>query len=78
MNEVERFTGTGYLPLSGGTLSGPLTAQAPVDLADQVVSQSGTTLAINRALGEVVQVVLSSSITTITVTGWPLAGILAR
>ena len=78
MNEVERFTGVGYLSLTGGTLSGPLIANAPIDNKSQVVSQSGATLAINRALGEYCTLAMSSSITTMTATGWPTSGTRGR
>lgn len=78
MNEVERLTGAGYLSLTGGVLSGPLTVNAPLDSKSQVVSQSGTTLAINRALGDYCTLAMSAAITTMTVTGWPAAGTRGR
>jgi hypothetical protein len=78
MIETDRFTGSGYLPLTGGTLSGSVIANAPIDSKSQVVSQSGSTLAINRALGEYCTVAMSASITTMTVTGWPASGTRGR
>ena len=57
-----------YLSMAGGTVTGP------IDLKNQAVTQSGAALSINRAVAENVSVTLTGNITSIAVTGWPIAG----
>lgn len=65
---------------SGGELSGfltvdrTLTVRGPADLAVQTLVQSGTTLTIDRALGENCRLDMASSITAVAVINWPSAG----
>ena len=63
-----------YLPLAGGTLTGSLGVQGPVDLRVGTLTQSGASLAINSATNENWTLSLSASITSISITGWPSAG----
>lgn len=57
----------GYLSLGGGIVSGP------VDLKAQAVTAAAST-AINRALGENVDLTLGVTVTAMTISGWPPAG----
>ena len=56
-----------YLPLTGGSVTGP------VDLKAQSVTAAATT-AISRSAGENVVLALAATITTFTVSGWPASG----
>jgi hypothetical protein len=59
----------GYLPLTGGVVTGP------VDLQVQTVAASAGVLSINRNLGENVSVPqLFASITLVSIVGWPPPG----
>ena len=64
--------------LPTGGLSGGVVVEGPVDLLAQTVTQSGGSIAINRALGEVVRVSLTANVTAITVTNWPASGNLGK
>lgn len=72
------FVATSFLPLSGGTLTGGLVVQAPVDLKVQTVTQSGANLAINRSLGENCTLSVTASITAVTVSNWPASGVTGK
>jgi hypothetical protein len=66
------FSYGSFLPLGGGAVAGP------VDLIAQPLTQTGGSLAIDRAQGEVARVSLTANITAITVTHWPPSGVLGK
>lgn len=56
-------------------ISGAVADSQLLQIKRQTVSQSGGTLTINRALGEIVKVTLTANVTSIVVNNWPVSGI---
>jgi hypothetical protein len=69
---VPAASGVGSTTFSGGVIAGP------ADLKVQTVVQSGAALAIDRSIAENCALSLTASITAITVSGWPAAGVTGK